>query len=276
MNSNFKKNRRRSFDDVVTGNRQYWNDIIRAKEDFEARLYREIELRMFAEDVVDDRQRELEDIESENERLSDDRNNLTAEVLGLREQLDDLRQRFKETEQYGQTTAQQLKDARDHIFRLQPRRREITETEAQEAFKNLFDKVQRWVQNRLTPILDELDGGVLKNRPVHMENANRLLSLVREPAKHCFTTNESDEYHIIALIMQYLCSHLFNKSFYCPLESKSGERTAEFIDEIVLAMRQLPRGEWSQEELKLPGLILVNANRMLQISRTAEIGEVRH
>jgi hypothetical protein len=189
-----------------------------AERDFlRTRLEEQTRRRTYTDQALDERQKELQRKEAMNK-------NLMEEVARANEE---------------------LKRAQDHIFRLQPRRTEITETEAVESFHSLFENVKRWVQNRLDPILRELDDGRLESlRPP--SHSTRLLALVRAPAKDWLKAHQSDEFHIIAVIMQYLRRAIFMKPFYCPLDDpQNDDKTMQFIDKVLSAMARLPRGTCS-------------------------------
>lgn len=180
------------------------------------------------------------------ERLKDEkhRREWADHVLGEREEelsSQEAALQAKETELA--KTKQDLSRARDHIFQLQPRRTEITETEAAAAFNDLYLGVKRWVQNRLDPILADLDDGRLNDRgPVPYRG--KLLSLVRSEARGCFEVDQSDEYHIIACVWEFLAYHLFERAFYCPLDgSAAGNETINFLNSTCDAMKKLPRGQ---------------------------------
>jgi len=55
--------------------------------------------------------------------------------------------------------------------------------------------------------------------------------------------HQSDEHHVIAVIMYYLWLALFSKSFYCPLDGSDDDATIIWIDELESTMSKLPRGE---------------------------------
>ncbi|KJZ74835.1 hypothetical protein HIM_05744 [Hirsutella minnesotensis 3608] len=216
------------------------------RPELEARLVEEVRLRRFTEDVLDSRQEELEQQEMENRRLSKTIETLQRELAEAQRQLNEARSHTK-------AKTKQLQDAKDHIFRLQPRRKDITETEAQDAYKKLCSNVQRWVENRLPPILDEMESGRLRNRPSSSQAA-RFASLIREPARHCLSAHLSDEHHVISVIMYYLWLAFFSKSFYCPLDSSDDDATLMWIDELESTMEKLPRDhahcrEWRSETL---------------------------
>lgn len=138
-----------------------------------------------------------------------------------------------------------LQEAHDHIFRLQPRRRSITETEAQEDFQGLVASVQRWVENRLSTILDELDDGSLRRKRCDPHLATKFLQLTSGQARKHINAGESDEFHVVAAIMKYLCSEFFDKKFYCPLHDHRDEANTivQLIDRVEHGLMRLGRGE---------------------------------
>ncbi|KAL3954663.1 hypothetical protein ACCO45_010226 [Purpureocillium lilacinum] len=212
----------------------------------EAQLADEIRLRRFTEEVLDTRQEELELQEAENKRLLKKLESLKKELADTQDQLIEARNQSK-------AKSKQLQDAKDQIFRLQPRRKDITESEAQEAYKRLCSNVQRWVENRLPGTLDDMEAGRLRSRPSGV-HAGRFVSLIREPAKRCLGVHQSDEHHAIAVIMYYLWLALFSKSFYCPLDGSDDDATIIWIDELESTMSKLPRDtahcrEWRSETL---------------------------
>lgn len=194
----------------------------------ENRLADEIQLRKFTEAVLDSRQQELESQEFEKIQLS-------QQVESLKKELADTQRQLTEAHNATKSKDKQLQEARDQIFRLQPSRRDITEAEAQESYKALCASVQRWVENRLKPILDDLDHGKLRGQPAPTPAA-RFCGLVREPAKKWLTAHQSDEYHIMAAIMNYLWLALFVKSFYCPLDDNDSDATLQWFDELESTM----------------------------------------
>lgn len=212
-----------------------------APESTEQKLEDEIRLRKYTEDVLDGRQMELERQEVENQRLR-------SEIEELRKQLSDTQSHLSEARSQIVSKDRQLSDTKDQIFRLQPTRGTITEAEATEAYRGLCGNVQRWVENRLRPILDDLDNGRLVGRPPPSE-ASRFVSLMREAAKRGLNTDQSDIYHVIAIIMNYLCIVFFSRSFYSPLDDYEGDATSVFIDELETAMSRLPRGKTVQRQV---------------------------
>ncbi|UNI23998.1 hypothetical protein JDV02_009781 [Purpureocillium takamizusanense] len=212
----------------------------------ETQLAEEVRLRRFTEDVLDTRQEELELQEAENKKLRKKLESVKKELADTQDQLIEARNQSK-------AKSKQLQEAKDQIFSLQPRRKDITESEAQEAYKRLCSNIQRWVENRLPATLDDMEAGRLRARPSGT-HAGRFVSLIREPAKRCLSVYQSDEHHVIAVIMYYLWLAFFSKSFYCPLGGSDDDATIMWIDELESAMSRLPRDpahcrEWRSETL---------------------------
>ncbi|KAF7553014.1 hypothetical protein G7046_g7226 [Stylonectria norvegica] len=221
-------------------------ELYSEKATLESKLTDEVHLRRFTEDVLDSRQQELEIQETAKKQLS---NKLEA----LKKELAETQRQLAEARIQSKSKTKQLQDAKDQIFHLQPPRKDVTESEARDAYKNLCGNVQRWVENRLKGILDDLDFGRLQSRPVPSQAA-RFIALIREPAKRCVSVDQSDEYHVMAAIMYYLWLALFSKSFYCPLDDTANDGTLMWIDELESTMSRLPRDaahcrEWRSETL---------------------------
>ncbi|KAJ6443835.1 alphaherpesvirus glycoprotein E domain-containing protein [Purpureocillium lavendulum] len=232
----------------------------------EVQLAEEVRLRRFTEDVLDNRQEELEAQEAENKKLLKKLESLKKELAETQDQLIEARNQSK-------AKAKQLQDARDQIFRLQPRRKDITESEAQETYKKLCGNVQRWVENRLPGTLDDMEGGRLRARPLGAY-AGRFASLIREPAKRCLSLHQADEHHVIAIIMYYLWLALFSKSFYCPLDGSDDEATIMWIDELESTMSKLPRDAAHCREWRSETLTALTNQPMFKSRRTAYINMV--
>ncbi|KAM0439557.1 hypothetical protein ACHAPT_000648 [Fusarium lateritium] len=214
--------------------------------DLKTKLADETHLRRFTENVLDSRQQEIENRETEKSKLS-------AKMEALEKKLANTQKQLSESRKDTKSKTKQLQDAQEQIFRLQPNRKDITDTEAREAYKNLVGNVQRWVENRVKDILEDLEYGRLKSRAVPPE-ASRFVALLREQSRRCLNADQSDEYHIMGAIMNYLYLALFSKSFYCPLDDTPEDGTLMWIDELQSTMSRLPRDEaqcreWRSETL---------------------------
>lgn len=165
----------------------------------------------------------------------------------LNQEIKDLKSRIKKKEETSKKVSEQLHDAQNHIFRLQPRRTQITDTEAQEEFEDLYNGIKRWVENRLEGILNQLDDGYLQTRTCPAEDAKRILILIGARAREDFASDQSDEYHVVAIIMEYLCRSIFHRDFYCSLgpgqtPTTSEDQTIATINMIEKAMSRADRG----------------------------------
>ncbi|KAL7947262.1 hypothetical protein V8C42DRAFT_280880 [Trichoderma barbatum] len=216
------------------------------KQGDKSKLEDEVRLRQFTEEVLDSRQEELEVQEKENTALSKQLEYLQQELKEAQTQLALARSQSSKKDKAAEAS-------RDQSLRPSSLRKDITEAEAREAYSNLCENIQRWVEHRIRPVLDDLAGGHFRCQPSPTQST-RFVSLLREPAISCLNVWQSDEYHFRALIMQYLWLVFFSKSFYCPLDDGDGESTAAWIDELESAISKLPRDishcrEWRSETL---------------------------
>jgi hypothetical protein len=221
--------------------------VLKAEKDRLEKRIQELELHAkWQEEILDERQDEIQQTEKKarlevskatdkvkeaekwtNTTLKPTVEGYQTEIKKLNQELVELKLRFKKHEETSQKTSEQLHDAQNHIFRLQPRRTQITETEAQEEFEDLYNGIQRWVENRLEGILNEMDDGYLQKRTCAAEDAKQILRLTGARAREDFASDQSDEHHVIAIIMEYLCRHVFQKDFYCPLGPGQAPTTSE-------------------------------------------------
>lgn len=206
------------------------------KQDDKSKLEDEVRLRQFTEEVLDSRQEELEIQEKENTKLS-------KQLESLQQQLEEAQAQLAQAQARSQASKKdkEEREPKSQSTRLSLQRQDITEAEAQEAYRNLCENVRRWVEYRIRPVLDDLSSGHFRCQPSPAQST-RFISLMREPATSCLNVWRSDEYHFMAIIMQYLWLVFFAKSFYCPLDDADGETTAAWIDEVESTISKLPRG----------------------------------
>ena len=197
-------------------------------------LLEEVRLRKFTEQVLDARQKELQSKEKESKELS-------RRVASLKKQLAEAQFQLSQSQEQVKTAEQQFAEARNQIFRLQPQRKVITESEAIEGFKQLCSSVQRWVENRMRGILDDLEGGRVRGRPSPAQSS-RLVAFLREAAKPCIDVEQSDEYHVCAVVMHCLWLVFFAKSFYCSLDDTEDDATLTWINELSTSMSRHGKG----------------------------------
>ncbi|EJT79196.1 hypothetical protein GGTG_04283 [Gaeumannomyces tritici R3-111a-1] len=107
----------------------------------------------------------------------------------------------------------ELKATRDHVFRLQPLRADLTEDEAIGSYTRLHQAVVYLVRSRLKPVLEALKGGrLLSCRPVP-DQAEAFKDLIKDAAKKHLQLAGADEYHVIAVVMEFLHREVFKKPF---------------------------------------------------------------
>ena len=144
-----------------------------------------------------------------------------------------------------QAALRQLNEAQNHIFRMQPRRNDITDTEAHDQVSDLYNGIHRWVESRLDKILEMLDNRQLGNLSYPRDAAKRFLTLVSPRAMRSMRYDRSDEYLITSVIFRYLCKTFFSRPFYCPLTGPDNQVDAiNLIDRIEKSMSLVPRGSY--------------------------------
>jgi hypothetical protein len=107
-----------------------------------------------------------------------------------------------------------LQDAQDFIFSLQPSQQILTEMEGTADFISLCASVEAWVDSRLRESLDDM---VVTKGKVPLKASQVLLSLIPYPGEKAFEYPQTDEYNITAAILKFLCDTIFLKNFYCPI-----------------------------------------------------------
>jgi len=149
-----------------------------------------------------------------------------TECKHLQEQNAQLRRQLEEAQK-------NLTDAQDFIFSLQRREQKITESEAAKEFNSLCMSVEDWVQTKLG---DAIEKRLLKNEAtISGPLTRKLLSFIPQPGKEAFQYPDTDEYNVIAAIMNFLCIEIFDRDFYCPIEPGA----MELLISIERSMRNL-------------------------------------
>ena len=109
-----------------------------------------------------------------------------------------------------------LAETQDFVFSLQPRRARITAQEATAEYSSLCEGVEEWVQTNLGDAI--FDKALLKEQAPLGLSAKKFLNLISHPGRDAFVLPETDEYNVIAAVIVFLHSEIFNIDFYCPLE----------------------------------------------------------
>jgi hypothetical protein len=76
---------------------------------------------------------------------------------------------------------------------------------------------------------------IFKESPFESRSATDLLNLVSPAGKEAFLCPETDERNVIAAVMQFLIDEIFDKDFYCPIDTKG----MDFLASIARSMRSL-------------------------------------
>ncbi|KAF4636896.1 hypothetical protein G7Y89_g1185 [Cudoniella acicularis] len=126
----------------------------------------------------------------------------------------------------------ELSDAHNFIFSLQPRREQITESEAATEFKSLYASVEEWVETKLGD--DIMEAMIKKVRP-SAKPARNFINFTTHAGQEATGCSGTDEYNVITMIMNFLCVEIFDKDFYCPIEDGG----MEFLTSILTSMRNL-------------------------------------
>ncbi|KAI8932990.1 hypothetical protein NX059_009644 [Plenodomus lindquistii] len=195
-------------------------------------------------------------MEREKDALQKELRELRSALAGMEETLDYRQKELERQERKTLKAEKQLEDAHNHIFRLQPRRTDVTEAEAKEMFNDLFNSVQRWVGNRLDKVLDILDQGKLKNREFPRDAARKILALTGARALQSSGLDQIDEHHIIATIMEFIRRSFFDHTFYCPLVVGTEPKdVTPAVNRIEQLMRAVPRDESQCREWRVEALL---------------------
>jgi hypothetical protein len=164
----------------------------------------------------------------------------------------------------------ELRDAHDFVFSLQPKREQITESEAAAEFKSLCRMIEDWVETNLG---DEIHArSIFKQRSLEASHIRRFLKLISLPGKEASRCPDTDVYNVIAAIMKFLCIEIFDKDFYCPVE----QGAMDYLNSILMSMRNL---EPRRGELLIPKIFSLRYNTsitLLQICQHGAAGRVRH
>lgn len=127
----------------------------------------------------------------------------------------------------------ELRESHDKIFSLQPRREQITETEAAAEFKSLCMGVEEWVETNLG---DAIEAKQLLDNRISNTQISRFLEWVSPAGKQASQYPDTDVYNVTAAILKFLTTEIFQKDFYCPVEP-------EIIDTMDSVLRSMERLE---------------------------------
>lgn len=131
-----------------------------------------------------------------------------------------------------------LKQTQEHVFRLQPYQQGITQSDALVAYTAICDSVQSWIGFQLDGALEE---GHIDLTNLDKSSANKLIKLLTPMGLKGTRFEETDEPNIIAIVMEFLRSEIFEMELYGAVEV----RDLELVRAILKNMESLrpPRGK---------------------------------
>ena len=134
-------------------------------------------------------------------------------------------------------TTEDLRQTQEHIFRLQPKEQGITQSDALVAYTAICDSVQSWIGYQLDGALD--DGRVDLGK-LNKGSTNKIIKLLTPMGLKGTKFAETDEWNLIAAVMEFLRSQILEREFYGALEM----RDLDLMRRILRNMENLrpPRG----------------------------------
>lgn len=148
------------------------------------------------------------------------------------ETLRDYEDTLKELQQKLNDKESDLKEARDLIFRLQPSHQHITQSEAQKDYNALCESVVSWVNYHLGAIFDD---DTAARKDFNLKCGEHLYHRMTPSSTASRGVIESDEWHIISAVMNFLLHEVLRRDFY----GAAQEGTIEFLDSLVRSMNCL-------------------------------------
>ena len=133
-----------------------------------------------------------------------------------------------------------LKQTQEHIFRLQPQQQGITQSDALAAYIAICDNVQSWIGFHLDGAFEE---GHIEVGKLDRSSANKLINLLNPMGLKGTSFAETDEWNLIAIVMEFLRSEILERELYGAVEL----RDLDFLRTILKNMETLtpPRGTFT-------------------------------
>lgn len=133
-----------------------------------------------------------------------------------------------------------LKETREQVFHLQPHRGNITQSDALREYIAICHSVKSWIRLRLD---NALNTGSINVEKIHTSSARKLMSLLTQCGLNGTRYSETDEYNLIAIVMEFLRARIFETDLYGAVDVQD----LKLIDQIEKNMRNLvPRRGKSQ------------------------------
>lgn len=127
---------------------------------------------------------------------------------------------------------EELKETREHVFRLQPLWENITQSDALREYTAICHSVRSWIGLRLD---NALNTGNINTAKINTGFARKLLDLLTKSGLDGILYSDTDEHNIIAVVMEFLRTEIFDTELYGAVE----EQNLEFIFQIQRNMKNL-------------------------------------
>ena len=107
--------------------------------------------------------------------------------------------------------SEDLKETREQVFRLQPHRENITQSDALREYIAICHSVKSWIGLRLD---NALNTGSINVTKIHTGSARKLMSLLTACGLNGTLYPDTDEHNIIAIVMEFLRTEIFETDLY--------------------------------------------------------------
>ena len=128
--------------------------------------------------------------------------------------------------------AEDLNETREHVFRLQLLRENITQNDALDAYIAICHSVKSWIGSRLD---NALNTGSIDVTKLNTGSTRKLVDLLTKSGLNGTLYSDTDEFNIIAIVMEFLRAGIFQAEFYGAVESSS----LSLLDQIQHNMKNL-------------------------------------
>ena len=113
-----------------------------------------------------------------------------------------------------------LKETREQVFRLQPHRENITQSDALREYIAICHSVKSWIGLRLD---NALNAGSINVAKIHTGSARKLMSLLTPCGLNGTRYHDTDEYNLIAIVMEFLRATIFETDLYGAVDGQDLE-----------------------------------------------------
>lgn len=170
-------------------------------------------------------------------KLSQSSNSLEA----TKSKFEESQARCKKMQIQIEAIGKDLKETREQVFRLQPHRENITQSDALREYIALCHSVKSWIGFHLD---NALNTGSINVAKIHIGSARKLTGLLTDSGLNGTLYPDTDEHNIIAVVMEFLRTEIFETELYGAVD----DRDLELIYQIQKNMKNLvPRRGKSQQ-----------------------------